>query len=286
MTTSQEMDQQYASGDVERRLKDIERKLNAYDEAGMGRLVESGIFQVEPISIRLDKDGQRLLAQDSGDSVSESPNANYIRWVRDRFDGTPLAEIFGGYTTPGATDISQLILRALSDDMDFGAVSMGVWSESTASWLPRLQLSNVLTSANPPLVVGTAGTQWLALRRTDDDNFQLMVRSGGTLVDLGGDGTEKTISSGGIVITSGYHRIDTEADAATDDLTTILGGGMGQLLTLRAENGARDVVVKDGTGNLQLEGDCTLNNVQDTITLIYDSNLTAWLEVARSNNGA
>ena len=55
---------------------------------------------------------------------------------------------------------------------------------------------------------------------------------------------------------------------------------------LRAANSARDVVIKDGTGNIQCAGQFTMDNVQDTIELIYDSTLTAWLEIGRSDNGA
>lgn len=96
--------------------------------------------------------------------------------------------------------------------------------------------------------------------------------------------TELTIATDAVTCTDRFHRIDTEADAATDDLATINGGASGETLTLKAENDARTVVVKDGTGNLQLEGDCTLDNAQDTITLIYDG--SNWLELSRSNNGA
>lgn len=96
----------------------------------------------------------------------------------------------------------------------------------------------------------------------------------------------KTIAAGVITITGSYHVVDTEAAAATDDLDTISGGSDGQRLVLRASNAARDVVIKDGTGNIQCAGDFTLNNTQDTIELIFDSALAAWLELGRSDNGA
>jgi hypothetical protein len=95
-----------------------------------------------------------------------------------------------------------------------------------------------------------------------------------------------TIASDAVTVTKGYHVVDTEAAAATDDLSTINGGRDGVRLILRAANSARDVVVKDGVGNIQCAGDCTLDNVQDTIELIYDGTLTAWLEIGRSDNGA
>ena len=96
--------------------------------------------------------------------------------------------------------------------------------------------------------------------------------------------TELTIATGAITVTQSYHRIDTQADAASDDLDTINGGTEGDILVLRAENGARDVVVKDATGNIQCAGDMTLDNVQDTIVLFYDG--SNWIELCRSNNSA
>jgi hypothetical protein len=100
----------------------------------------------------------------------------------------------------------------------------------------------------------------------------------------------KTIASGAVVYPSGSHlvtilELDTESAAASDDLDTITGGVEGQILVLKSANDARTVVVKDSTGNLELEGDMSLDNVQDTITL-YNKSGTEWREVARSNNGA
>lgn len=102
-----------------------------------------------------------------------------------------------------------------------------------------------------------------------------------------GSPTELTVDISGVVtITKGYHRIDTYLDAASSDLVTINGGVDGEKLTIRAEDSTRTVVAKDGTGNLALAGDCTLDNVEDTLTLIYDATLVKWLEISRSDNGA
>lgn len=103
------------------------------------------------------------------------------------------------------------------------------------------------------------------------------------LVNLGTAG-ELTIAAGVITATTSFHNVDTEADAATDDLDTINGGSEGDILILRANDDARTVVVKDGTGNIQCAGDFSMDNVQDTIMLI--NNGTAWLEISRSDNGA
>jgi len=95
-----------------------------------------------------------------------------------------------------------------------------------------------------------------------------------------------TIASGVVTVVNSYHAIDTEGAGATDDLDTINGGVDGMILTIRANNDARTVVVKDGTGNIQIAGDMTLDNTQDTITLRYDGTLTAWLEIGRAASGA
>jgi hypothetical protein len=100
-----------------------------------------------------------------------------------------------------------------------------------------------------------------------------------------GDGSELTISGGTVTATDSYHTIDTEGNAGTDDLETINGGSVaGEILIIRADNSGRDVVAKDGTGNLRLEGHFTMDNAEDTLTLIFDG--SNWLEISRSDNGA
>lgn len=94
-----------------------------------------------------------------------------------------------------------------------------------------------------------------------------------------------TIASGAITATSSYMIVDTEAAGATDDLDTINGGVDGMRLTIRAADSARTVVVKDGT-NIKGPGDVTLDNREDTCSLIYDGTLSVWLVTASSNNGA
>ena len=95
---------------------------------------------------------------------------------------------------------------------------------------------------------------------------------------------ELTIASGVITVTGNYHTVDTESDAGSDELATINGGVAGQILTLTAANSARSVVCKDGTGNLKLSGDFTLDNAEDTIMLIYNG--SNWLELSTANNGS
>lgn len=99
-----------------------------------------------------------------------------------------------------------------------------------------------------------------------------------------GDGSELTISAGAITVTTGFHKVDTEADAATDDLDTINGTLEGQIVRLRAADSSRTIVLKDGTGNLKLPGDVSLDIEEDSITLL-NFNGTDLQATADSNNG-
>jgi hypothetical protein len=97
----------------------------------------------------------------------------------------------------------------------------------------------------------------------------------------------QTIASDAITLTNRSARFliaDTEAAAATDNLSTISGGKDGATLTVVAANSARDIVLKDGVGNLRLAGDCTLDHTDDSIMLQYDAVGAYWREICRSNN--
>jgi len=95
---------------------------------------------------------------------------------------------------------------------------------------------------------------------------------------------QTTIASGAITITGNVVSVDTESAAATDDLTTINGGKAGQILVIKATLVGKTVVCKDGTGNLRLNGDMTLNHQQDTLTLLESTDGGNWFEISRSNN--
>tara|TARA_R100001082_G_scaffold2385_1_gene2089 strand:+ start:1314 stop:4013 length:2700 start_codon:yes stop_codon:yes gene_type:complete len=109
--------------------------------------------------------------------------------------------------------------------------------------------------------------------------------SGGAITQIGNiDTGELTIASGVITITGSYHTVDTESDAGTDNLDTINGGIAGNIVTLTAVNSARSVVLTE-SGNIKLGASTrTLDNLEDTITLVYNG--SNWLEIAFADNGA
>lgn len=91
-----------------------------------------------------------------------------------------------------------------------------------------------------------------------------------------------TISSGAVTVTGSNHTIDTEGAASSDDLDTISGGTDGYMVTLRADNATRTVVIKHNTGNiLTFDGqDISLDETRKAVLAIYDSALSSWLVVS------
>lgn len=94
--------------------------------------------------------------------------------------------------------------------------------------------------------------------------------------------SELTISAGVIPVTQHLHTVDNEADAASDDLDTITNTNNLSWTVLRAENGARTVVVKHNTGNIWLQGaaDVSLDDLEDGILLFWDSVNSKWFNIA------
>ncbi|GEM_PF-6322254 len=94
------------------------------------------------------------------------------------------------------------------------------------------------------------------------------------------DDGELTVSSGAITITGTKHTVDTESDAASDDLETINGGADGQFLIISPANDARTVVLKS-TGNIDIANDITLDDSNLSAVLIYDNTLSKWIVLSK-----
>ena len=94
---------------------------------------------------------------------------------------------------------------------------------------------------------------------------------------------ELTIATGEVTKTKAYHFIDTQSDDPSDDLDTINGGSDGDILILEAEHTDRTIILKDGTGNLQLGGDIYLTATGQVAVLIYNGTLTKWLPISVHN---
>lgn len=95
--------------------------------------------------------------------------------------------------------------------------------------------------------------------------------------------SELTIATGVVTMTLGAHSIDTEADAATDNLDTINGGNIGEMVALKSQTNARDTTVRDSVDNLEMSGNFTLTQVRDS--LLFMNRASDLVELSESNNG-
>lgn len=118
---------------------------------------------------------------------------------------------------------------------------------------------------------------------TDDPLDKVL---GGGLGSAQDSPTELTIASGVITATQGFHRIDTEADAGSDDLDTINGLTANALYLFRAENAARTVVFKHGTGNIvsPTSSDIQLTDIATGVLGWYDGTNFNLLTASRPND--
>jgi len=99
------------------------------------------------------------------------------------------------------------------------------------------------------------------------------------------DKGELTISSGAVTVTGVSHTIDTESDAATDDLDTINGMADGQILVIRPANTDRTVVLKHNTGNIITGSgsDLSLDSDNKFAIIQYDDELEMAVVIATNN---
>lgn len=91
--------------------------------------------------------------------------------------------------------------------------------------------------------------------------------------------SEKTIASGAITITDAIHRVDTESDAATDDLDTITlsTAADGSVVHLKAENSARRVIVTNA-GNIVTPNARYLElSTKQYLRLVYNATDSKWI---------
>lgn len=95
--------------------------------------------------------------------------------------------------------------------------------------------------------------------------------------------TTLSIVSGVITRTQRRHIVDTEAQASTDDLDTINGGADGEELILRIAAAGRTVVLKDGTGNIDMASDFSMSTTRHVIHLWYNGDDGKWQEIARNS---
>ena len=178
-----------------------------------------------------------------------------------------------------ATTTSAQLAGVISDETGSGALAFAT-SPTLVTPILGTPTSGTLTNCTGPTSMITSGTFADALI----SESSVTQHKAAIHADIGwlklATPTELTISSGVVTATQSYHQIDTEGDAATDDLDTINGGSAGRMLFLGPQNGTRDVVLKDGTGNIftQDGADITLSLFGQRVLLLHNG--TNWYVVS------
>lgn len=171
-----------------------------------------------------------------------------------------------------------------------------------------LYLNKITTTGGDVLAIANAGSgydvygssgRW-NVAKSGNANFADVRVGGGTGVATGffslAQGVNLTINStGGITPTNSYHRVDTYASAASDNLDYINASSVpvGTILVLMSVNTARNVNVRNKAvgGNIDLHGgdDFLINTTDAVLTLLRQSTSASsgaweWVEITRSTN--
>lgn len=139
--------------------------------------------------------------------------------------------------------------------------------------VPSYTLASPVTGDWIPFYDTGAG----AMRRA---NFSSFASSGGGSGPDAGGASELTISAGAVAVTGNHHYIDTQGDAATDDLETLGGSPAdGDVVFLYAANDARTVVIKHNAGDIYCWGgsDVTLDANNKAVQAIYSGLYSRWM---------
>jgi len=139
--------------------------------------------------------------------------------------------------------------------------------------MSRLKLD--LVKSNADNVAGVLREINEKLRKFDDATLIRFSLRG--FLNLG-EPIPLTIASGAVTASSSYHSVAVET-GSTDDLDTINGGMEGDILMIFNPAGASTVVAKNGTGNILLGSDYTMDSTSKMLTLRKFS--SDWVELSR-----
>jgi len=229
-----------------------------------------------------------ILAGATGSSIIDFADATEASAGRIEYDHSTDEMLFNTSAT------TQMTLDS-NGDLIINDSQAQIRTAATTSQLNISGGSSPTNGGNITFFGGSHASQASKISFRTDSNTRMTLEANGNVIineDLSVDGfmnhgttTELTIATDTVTATQTRHTIDTEADAASDELRTINGGTDGDILFLSAENSARTIVVRDGAGNMRLAGDFSMDHTQDVIHLLYDGPAGYWIEVSRSNNG-
>lgn len=227
------------------------------------------------VKILVNADGKLELASLEDAEISQDTPEDLKHVPHGYYSGGP-SYLPLAVDSAGKLQISIEALEHLNDiaDVDVASPSDGevlYWNDTNGAWEAKTVLENVVEDTTPQLG-GDLDCQDKKLTNL----LGLLFKTA----------TELTISSGAITVTQALHTVDTEGDAASDDLDTINGGTTVNMIVIKADNDARTVVVKHNTGNIWLQGkaDISLDDLEDGLLLVWDG--TKWFDIAAGGAGA
>ena len=256
-------------------------------------LTEAGSIYLEDASTSAPSPAFKAIGQRSDANISQSFSGK-LALARNTtsaalVDNTIMGTIyFGGNHTDGS--IANVLYSS-----SISAEAEGTFSDSTTMPSGLVFFTGSTGRAISTSNV-TAGTERMRISNTGAVSITGTLAAGATTVtgDLTvsagfinlGTAVELTISGGAVTATGSNHTIDTEADAASDDLDNINGDTDGDTIKIRPVNDARTVVARHagGGGNLRLTdgASSTMDSVNDVIVML--NNGTNWLD-ERGNAG-
>lgn len=234
-------------------------------------------------------------AVSGGDIISDTDSTDSlgstgVRWAALWTDNITMGGVYAGATgtfsnTLGVTGVLTATAGVVTgSDIISDTDSTDNLGSTTVRWLKGW--FDTLTAGTLTIGAGSIVDSSGAIDFGDEDLSTTGALGVGGLDVAGvltfGTETTLTVATGAVTATKSFHSIDTEGAASTDDLETISGGAEGDVLVLKSVSTSRDIVIKDGAGNIRCAGDFNLGSSQDTMTLMYFNSF--WHEVSRSNN--
>jgi hypothetical protein len=200
MTTSQEMDAQFGDGEIERRLKLIEDKVNGYDAGGMDLFRQFGYFQLSNLP-RFDQYGVQIQT-----SAAQTAAIFFLEnFVANPIGSYPQAAHFGQVS---ATTVLNMLTAALSAS---SASTLSLVHTGTTSTLQFLSTNQVPAIIMTPGAAGDPASLQDGMLWYNQTTNKFYIRVNGATVELGGGGSSMPMPP--VVGTDSWHCVGTQLTA-------------------------------------------------------------------------
>jgi hypothetical protein len=203
---------------------------------------------------------------------------------RQSFGAAESLTIASGAITPTKSNVLVDTEGAASTDdlatINNGSVGRQMFiSITNAARQVRIVQSGNIRLPNSGTTVTLNTTSQVVWLKHDGTNWVGLLVPTGILLSHGAN-ANLTIASGAITVSQTRNNITNEASAATDDLDTINGGNVGDVITLLNANASQSTTIRHNTGNVRLVGqrDRVLHGTADQIVLMWTGSF--WIEYA------